>query len=652
MERIFYLLKQSLFIKLALVVTLVIGGGNSVWAQKSLPYNYGFENNDLAGEGWTIISGTGTPGSATGTGIYTAYKNSGTYAFQFYNSKNPPQFLISPELENSNSGIDVSFYYKGGTTWTSSETFCVGYSTTTSDISSFDDTWSNEITTTDYDWHLFPTLSFPAGTKYIAIKYTANNKSRLSFDDFSIVRSETYKRPSNLIANSVNANSAIISWTAGSNETAWQFVYSIDDSFNPDTATPVDVTSNTYTLTKLEEGVTYYGYVRANYDGNYSAWSNKVQFTPLVCPTINDGSATNMSIPLYGYKHNKETKNQFVIPKSQLSELVNRSLTKIVFYTSTQTSINWGNATFDVYLCETDETSYTSTPTFKDWGTKVCSNASISVANKIMEVEFDNPYVYSGNNLIIGFQSVATGLSGTSTWQGVDGDNNAAYYCYSYHSTTSDIDIYATQRVSFYPKMTIYVEVSTYTSVTIGSTGYTTFVSARPLDLSRLPEGVSAYYVASDGVSNSSVKLTKVESTVAAGTGMILKGTAGESYDIPYADSGNAISGNLMVGCITPKAPDKNSAYYVLVNNDGTPEFQCLDMNGATIPAGKAYLNAPAAGARLKFVFDDDNTTTGISNLGNVHRMMDRGTYNLNGQRVDARQKGVYIVNGKKVVVK
>ena len=85
-----------------------------------------------------------------------------------------------------------------------------------------------------------------------------------------------------------------------------------------------------------------------------------------------------------------------------------------------------------------------------------------------------------------------------------------------------------------------------------------------------------------------------------------------------------------------------------MVNNNDIAVFQCLDQKGATIPAGKAYLNVAAgAGARLSFSFDDD-TTTGISSMHKSEFIMHNEVYNLNGQRIVKPSKGLYIVNGKK----
>lgn len=197
---------------------------------------------------------------------------------------------------------------------------------------------------------------------------------------------------------------------------------------------------------------------------------------------------------------------------------------------------------------------------------------------------------------------------------------------------------------------TVLVQATIYSpnsvSTTIGTTGYSTYASAFALDLDNI-SGATAYYASA--VADGKVTLSEATGTVVAGTGLILKGTAGAEVTIPVAQTGSKIDGNLLVGCLvaTDVAQDANS--YVLVNNGGTAEFESLANMGATIPAGKAYLKVPAAdGARLSIVFD---TTTGISTVA-AQSVENDAVYNLQGQRVVNAQKGLFIINGKKVVLK
>jgi hypothetical protein len=69
-----------------------------------------------------------------------------------------------------------------------------------------------------------------------------------------------------------------------------------------------------------------------------------------------------------------------------------------------------------------------------------------------------------------------------------------------------------------------------------------------------------------------------------------------------------------------------------------------------TLAANKAYLNIPTSSARfLVFNFDEDNETA-IESIGSEDGNMKEEIYDLVGRRVQNAQKGLYIVNGKKVI--
>ena len=73
--------------------------------------------------------------------------------------------------------------------------------------------------------------------------------------------------------------------------------------------------------------------------------------------------------------------------------------------------------------------------------------------------------------------------------------------------------------------------------------------------------------------------------------------------------------------------------------------------SGGDLPAGKAYLNIAVSSAPvLNLNFGDD--TTGIDMVKGEGFKVNGEFYNLNGQRVTQPTKGLYIVNGKKVVIK
>ncbi|MBQ9641621.1 MAG: hypothetical protein IJV06_08680 [Bacteroidaceae bacterium] len=193
-------------------------------------------------------------------------------------------------------------------------------------------------------------------------------------------------------------------------------------------------------------------------------------------------------------------------------------------------------------------------------------------------------------------------------------------------------------------------------SATIGATGYTSFASSYALDLDQI-EGATAYYASS--VTDGSVNLLQATGTVAAGTGLILKGTDGAAVTIPAVTTGEAIEGNLLVGCPTETTINNETAGYAnfYVLSAEAAEFQNLEKyvtagNTVTIPAGKAYLNATTSGsAKLRVIFEGEDATA-ITTIEAVKAANDGIIYNLRGQRVAQPTKGIYIQNGKKILVK
>ena len=187
------------------------------------------------------------------------------------------------------------------------------------------------------------------------------------------------------------------------------------------------------------------------------------------------------------------------------------------------------------------------------------------------------------------------------------------------------------------------IPVSLPISATITSdAGYATYYTPYALDFSEV-ENLKAYTAK---VSGNKVTLTQVDN-VPAETGVILKGDA-DTYNIPVIASSATAKGDLKgsASAVTESETDGN-AIYVLNKVDENVGFYKLD---GTLDAGKAYLDIPAVSGARMLTFVIEGETTAIANVKSV--AADNGCYNLNGQRVAAPQKGLYIVNGKKVIVK
>ena len=190
----------------------------------------------------------------------------------------------------------------------------------------------------------------------------------------------------------------------------------------------------------------------------------------------------------------------------------------------------------------------------------------------------------------------------------------------------------------------LYKTPASSVSGTIASSGYSSLASAYGLDFSNAT-GLTAAYVVTN-ITNSAVMLTNVDE-LPANSGVILKGTGGASYSIPVKADATYEGTNKLHAAVTAYDCAANEVYILQ-----SGQFHLVTA-ASTVPAGKAYLLAsdlptPAAARSLVFAFD--NETTGIN--GMCSDLQNGDFYNLQGQRVDVPKKGLYIVNGKKVVIK
>lgn len=176
--------------------------------------------------------------------------------------------------------------------------------------------------------------------------------------------------------------------------------------------------------------------------------------------------------------------------------------------------------------------------------------------------------------------------------------------------------------------------------VEVGDAGYSTFSANKAVKM----RGVTAYGAKYSG---GNIVLTPV-TEVPAGAGVIIE-AAKDNYKVPVIESAAPIASvnDLQVsdGSIT----GNGSTRYALGKKGGVVGFVKV-ASGQTIPAGKAYMTIPA-GARDFIGFGDDDDTTGINAVEQEGKAGNQ-CFNLAGQRVAQPTKGLYIVNGKKVIIK
>lgn len=187
-------------------------------------------------------------------------------------------------------------------------------------------------------------------------------------------------------------------------------------------------------------------------------------------------------------------------------------------------------------------------------------------------------------------------------------------------------------------------------SLTLGKE-WTTFTSAYNLDFSSV-EGLTAY-TAKYNKDNDAVALTSVKK-VKAHTGLILKGVKDQTYTVSIlasdADGLEAVTDNQLVDCVDAVWSTGRKNDYFLSNG----KFVKSDNDGWALP-GKSFLyieggrtNKSESPLRVYV----DNTATAINGITNNPVVKDEAYYNLQGVKVQRPQHGVFIHNGKKVVLK
>ena len=245
-----------------------------------------------------------------------------------------------------------------------------------------------------------------------------------------------------------------------------------------------------------------------------------------------------------------------------------------------------------------------------------------------------------------------------SPWHLFEGSNNFTIYFLPYS-------------VYLYKKTPVE-----YLNVTISKYGYTTLYFNQSLVIpyntynSSDNKLVDVSYASS--ATGSTVNMTKINKYVPKETGVVIQGKKEYTYKFPYYSnikSGNpsAITGNKLTGSMNNTSPSD-----ALAGHSGTSIIMTLsphpdDMDkpsprigfykfvGSTLTGKKAYLiydTATNNGVNFLSISGMEDEAAGISNVN--ARIDDGAWYTLQGVRLNGapKQRGIYIRNGKTVVVK
>ncbi len=339
--------------------------------------------------------------------------------------------------------------------------------------------------------------------------------------------------------------------------------------------------------------------------------------------------------------------------------------------TGAVTLVGAGTVTFTASYAGVTDTYQSSSDTYEMTVTNVDPNAPGSE---------NNPYTVAQARAAIDAETGVTGVYATGIVSEIVTEYSSTYHNISYNIsadglTTSDqlqafrgksfnVDNFTSADgiqvgdvVVIYGDLTKYKTtyefgeanqlVSLNRKINITDAGFATFASDHAMNFDGIT-GLKAYKAT---VSGTDITFTKV-TTVPAGEGVLLQGDAG-TYNVP-ATTGVAAwtaEDNAFVRGTGAAVETGTGPYNYILNKVGDV-VGFYKAAGQTVATNRAYLQSETAAARISLNFDDEETNGISATLMNSEERIVKSIYNLAGQRVAQPTKGLYIKNGRKVIVK
>ena len=169
--------------------------------------------------------------------------------------------------------------------------------------------------------------------------------------------------------------------------------------------------------------------------------------------TVANGTGTNNEVPFYGlYADDNYQHTQTIYPSSMLTNMQGCQITKLTYYLSSSVTKSFGS-TFQVRLGTTNNSAFSSgTVNYISISGAAVYSGTLSVSGTTVEFDFsDNPYLYSGGNLVVDVRITALG----SGYQSMSfyGESGSTYYSVKSRSTSS-LPTTSGTGASFMPKTT------------------------------------------------------------------------------------------------------------------------------------------------------------------------------------------------------
>ncbi len=427
-------------------------------ATDSLPY---VENFEAYGSGATNpINSCWTKGTNSSTAYpypYSTAAINGSRGLYFYSSSSYYSYAALPLFENDVNTLRLRFNLKRYSSTSYTTFLCVGVMSNPDDLSTFEgiDTINldDEETSSVHAVEIFLDQYTGEG-RYIAFYAPRNSPNNYAYvDDVVVDAIPNCRRSEYLVADSLTANGATLSWynANAENVSSYTIAISTDADFNPDTCTNTySATDTTITITGLNSHTVYYWSVLADCGGDSSDWAHTATFqTDVDCGedninvvhTIGEGTSASYLYAFYTSTSDYPTAyTRHILTATEMNEMglqTNNRINSIALHTGTT-----GGTINDVsiYLMETDLEAFSATPAndtiARDSMTLVFSGNLTFEAGEWKEIIFNAPFSYGGTRNLMVLLARDGSYTGDATfyYTTTSPDNRT---CYGYRSTST-----------------------------------------------------------------------------------------------------------------------------------------------------------------------------------------------------------------------
>ena len=467
-----------------------------------------------------------------------------------------------------------------------------------------------------------------------------------------------YPVPTNISCTNIAATTATVTWDKSVIVKKWIVEYSTDKTF--ESVERIDVNESTATLASLSADQVYYVRVKAVYGTNQeSDWSLVRSVEPTTKLLVGSGNYTSDFLPFHNWYYYGLTQQIYTA-----KELGNKagSIMALDFF---KTDDKECNNTIEIYLVKTDKTAFTNS---SDWisvteADKVYDGKVQFESNQWTTIELTKPFDYDGvsNLALIVYNKRVDGDSYRSCdFKAFKGNDNQTLY---FRKDSDDPTIRPTVTGTLTTGKN-QLRIRMADKVTMNGLGIMSYASDNALDFSNVSD-LTAHYASgfTSTANNAGVLTMKQTETTPAGEGLMLKGTANETFYVPalFNLTPETLTGNNLKGLtkITEvETTEGDYTNFILSQQKGVIAWYPLAAKYA-LKAHSAYLQLLTndvftnEGTRAISMEFEDGVTTGFIQIA-TGEAEDGDWYGIDGVKFNQKptQRGVYINNGRKVIVK